>query len=153
MWGEKQCKSISPNILDAITFLPDNTDFFRWCNTKIKSFFSSIIYFIKRVFTWDPKWNLPEVKFQPTIKGILFTLLFIAGEMKWISFRGWSEINGPLSKSQSFLLTHAQMFPFIWFHFSCCLHDILSPEVKFHFCQNDRNEITPATSFSSGCIM
>ena len=22
----------------------------------------------KRVFTWDPKWNLPEMKFQPTIK-------------------------------------------------------------------------------------
>ena len=110
MRGEKQCKSISSNILDAITFLPDNTDFFRWCNTKIKSFFSCIIYFIKRVFTWDPKWNLPEIKFQPTIKGIPFTLLFIAGEMKWISFRGWSEINGPFTKSQSFLLTHSQMF-------------------------------------------
>ena len=25
--------------------------------------------------------------------------------------------------------------------------------MKFHFCQNDRNEITPAMSFTSGCIM
>ena len=73
--------------------------------------------------------------------------------MKWISFRGWSVINSPLSKSQSFLLTHEQIFPLIWFHFGCCLHDILSPAMKFHFCQNDRNEIAPATSFSSGCIM
>ena len=59
----------------------------------------------------------PETKFQPTIKKILFTLLFIAGEMKRISFRGWSKINGPLSKSQSFLFTYVQMFPFTWFHF------------------------------------
>ena len=22
----------------------------------------------KRVFTWDPKWNLPEIKFSPTVK-------------------------------------------------------------------------------------
>ena len=90
---------------------------------------------VKRVFTWDPKWNLPEMKFQPTMKRIPFALLFTAGEMKWVSFRGWSEVNDPLSKSQSFLLTHARMFPFIWFHFGCCLHDILSSEMKFYFCQ------------------
>ena len=69
------------------------------------------------VFIWDPKWNLPETKFQSTVKEILFTLLFIVGEMKRISFRARPEINSPLSKSQSFLFTHVQMFPFIWFHF------------------------------------
>ena len=66
---------------------------------------------------------------------------------------GWSEKNGSLRKSQSFLLTHAQMFSLIWFHFKCCLHDILSPEMKFRFCQNDCSEITPSPSFNSGCIM
>ena len=73
--------------------------------------------------------------------------------MKWISFRGCSEINGPLSKSQSFLFTHLQMFPFIWLHFGWCLHGILSHEMKFHFCQNNRDEKTPAMNFISGCIM
>ena len=76
---------------------------------------STLLY--QRVFTWDPKWNLPETKFQPTIKQILFTLLFIAGGNKWISFRGWPKINGPLSKNQYFLFTHVQVFPFIWVHF------------------------------------
>ena len=72
-------------------------------------------------------------------KRTLFTLIFIAGEVKWISFRGSSKIKGPLSKSQSFLFAHVQMFPFIWFHFRFYLHNILSPEMKFHFCQNDHN--------------
>ena len=71
----------------------------------------------ERVFTWDPKKKSTETKYRSTIKEILFTLLFIAVEMKWISFRGWPEINGPLSKRQSFLFTHVQMFPFIWFYF------------------------------------
>ena len=62
-------------------------------------------------------------------------------------------INGPSSKSQLFLFTHVQMFPFIWFYFGYCLHDILSPEIEFHFCQSDRNEITLAMSFISDCIM
>ena len=35
-----------------------------------------------------PKRNLPKTKFQSTIKKIMFTLLFISGEMKRISF--WS---------------------------------------------------------------
>ena len=34
-----------------------------------------------------------------------------------------------------------------------CLQNILSPEVKFHFCQNDRNETTPAMSLISGYLM
>ena len=72
-------------------------------------------------------------------KRILFTLIFIAGEVKWISFRGSHKIKGPLSKSQSFLFAHVQMFPFIWFHFRFYFHNILSPEMKFRFCQNDRN--------------
>ena len=37
---------------------------------------------------------------------ILFTLLFIAGEIKRILFRGWPEINDLLNKNQSFLFTH-----------------------------------------------
>ena len=53
-----------------------------------------------------------EMKFQPTIKEVLFILLFIAGEMKWNFASGegsgqgggeWSEKNGPSSKSQLFL--------------------------------------------------
>ena len=44
--------------------------------------------------------------------------------------------------------SHEQMQAF---HFGKCLHDIISPEMKFHFCQNDRNEITPAVSFKRTC--
>ena len=61
---------------------------------------------------------------------------------KWneFPFGGGPLINAPLIFSQSILFTHVQMFLFIWFHFGQCLHDVLSPEMKFHFCQNDRNE-------------
>ena len=42
----------------------------------------------------------PEMKSQPTTKEILFTLLFIVGEVKMkFRFRGWSEENSPFSKS------------------------------------------------------
>ena len=67
----------------------------------------------------DMKSNRNEIKkFCLYDKKILFILLFIAGEMKWISFRRWPEINGPLNKSQSFLITHVKMLSFIWFHFA-----------------------------------
>ena len=56
------------------------------------------------MFTWDKKWNLPETKSQPTMKEILFTLLFTAGEMKWMSFWRMSEINDPLSKEPIILV-------------------------------------------------
>ena len=85
----------------------------------------------KRLFTWDPEWNLPETKFQPTIKQILFTLLFIAGKMKWISFRGWSEINGSLSKVQSILFKHVQIFTFIWFRVVFTCYFITRNEILF----------------------
>ena len=39
---------------------------------------------------------------------------------------------------------HAQAF-----HFGWCLHDILSPEMKFHFCQNDRYEIHTCDEFQT----
>ena len=68
------------------------------------------------------------------------------------SFWGWFEISGPLGKSQSFSFKHVPMFLFIWFHFGQCLHDFLSSEMKFCFCQNDHNEITPTMSFTSSCI-
>ena len=32
------------------------------------------------------------------------------------------------------------------------LQDILSPEMKFNFCQNDRNKMAPVMKFISGCI-
>ena len=35
------------------------------------------------------------------------------------------------------------------FHFGQCLHDILSPEMKFHFCQNDRYEIHTGIEFQT----
>ena len=35
------------------------------------------------------------------------------------------------------------------FHFGQCLHDILSPEMKFHFCQNDRYEIHTRIEFQT----
>ena len=38
---------------------------------------------------------------------------------------------------------------FGWFHFGM-FTKILSSEMKFHFCQNDRNEITPVMSLNSG---
>ena len=48
----------------------------------------------------------------------LFTLVFIVGEMKQVSFRGSPEIYGPLSKSQSFLFTHVCLQkPFTYFYF------------------------------------
>ena len=44
---------------------------------------------------------------------------------------------------------HAQMFRFGWFHFGVVLTKYLSPETKFHFCQNYRNETTHKMSFIS----
>ena len=35
------------------------------------------------------------------------------------------------------------------FHLGQCLHDILSPEMKFHFCQNDRYEIHTHIEFQT----
>ena len=34
-------------------------------------------------------------------------------------------------------------------HFEQCLHDILSPEMKFHFCQNDRYKIHTSIEFQT----
>ena len=45
-------------------------------------------------------------------------------------------------KTTRYIDGHAQEYDF-----GQCLHHILSPKMKFHFCQNDRNEITPAVSF------
>ena len=33
------------------------------------------------------------------------------------------------------------------FHFGWCFHDILSPEMKCHFCQNDRYDIHAGMEF------
>ena len=53
----------------------------------------------------------PEMKFQPFIKETLFTLLFIAGEIIEISFRGSSEKNSLLSKDVSFhMISFRPMF-------------------------------------------
>ena len=56
------------------------------------------------MFTWNPRRNLPEMKFQPTIKEIVFTLLFIPGELKgnFVSEVVWGKQSIPY-KSQSFL--------------------------------------------------
>ena len=35
------------------------------------------------------------------------------------------------------------------FHFGQCLHDILSPKMKFHFCQSDRYEIHTRIEFQT----
>ena len=38
----------------------------------------------------------------------------------------------------------------VWaFHFGWCLHDILLPEIKFHFCRNDRYEIHTGIEFQT----
>ena len=42
-------------------------------------------------------------------------------------------------------------FHMISFRVVFTLH--LPPKMKFHFCQNDSNDVTPATSFISCCIM
>ena len=34
-----------------------------WKNSENNAFFATGSYESKRVFTWDPKWNLPEIKF------------------------------------------------------------------------------------------
>ena len=47
---------------------------------------------------------------------------------------------------------HVQVFPFIWFHIRQCLH-VLSPKMKFLFCQNDGDEMAPAMSFISVYFM
>ena len=39
------------------------------------------------------------------------------------------------------------------FNFGQCLRDTLSPEMKFHLCQNDRYESIPALSFKRTCIL
>ena len=54
-----------------------------------------LIFRVRKHFGLGGVLMRPETKFQSTIKEILFTLLFIAGEMKRISFQGWPEINGP----------------------------------------------------------
>ena len=57
-----------------------------------------------RMFTWNPRRNLPEMKFQSTIKEIVFTLLFILGELKgnFVSEVVWEKQSIPY-KSQTFL--------------------------------------------------
>ena len=92
-----------------------------------------VCYSNKGVFILDPKWNLPETKFQSTIKEILLTLLYIAGEMKWMSIREWSEINDPWSKSQSFLFTHV---------YACVSFHLISFQVVFTWYFLTRNEIS-----------
>ena len=44
------------------------------------------------------------------------------------------------------------MFPLVWSHFGWCLHNNLSLEMKFHFCQNDRNERMTVVSLILSCI-
>ena len=39
------------------------------------------------------------------------------------------------------------------FHFGYCLHEILSPEIKTHFCQNDRSKIAPTMTFKRTCSL
>ena len=51
-----------------------------------------------RVFTWDPKWNIPEIKFCSAMKKNLFTLLTTAGEMKWNFFSGLVVVKRPIKK-------------------------------------------------------
>ena len=68
----------------------------------------------------------PEMKFQPTIKEILFTLLFIVGEVKMkFRFRGWSEKNSPFSKSNEKQYSHIYLS--LWDTFQLLL--ICFPEV------------------------
>ena len=47
---------------------------------------------LKGIFTWDRKWNIPEMKFCFAMKKFQFTLLFIAAEIKCNFFSGvvWS---------------------------------------------------------------
>ena len=47
-------------------------------------------------------------------------------------------------KTTRYIDGHAQAF-----HFGQCLHGILSPEMKFYFCQNDRYEIYARNEFQT----
>ena len=60
----------------------------------------------------------------------------------------WSSIIFVLMK-----YSHALMFSFGFFHFGIIFAQHLSLKIKSHFGQNDRVEITPAMSFSSGHFM
>ena len=51
-----------------------------------------------RVFTWDPKWNIPGMKFHFAMKKNLFTLLDIAGEMKRNFISGLVVLKRPIKK-------------------------------------------------------
>ena len=75
-----------------------------------------------RVFTRDPKLNLTEMKFRFAIIKILFKLVFIRFVLIF-----WSTMLAFIKNS------HAQMFPFRWFHFGVVFTKHVSPEMKFHF--------------------
>ena len=52
------------------------------------------------MFIWDPKWNINGMKFRFAMKNILFTLLFIAGEIKYNFVSGVFGVNQPIKKSK-----------------------------------------------------
>ena len=100
---------------------------------------------------WTLIMKLPhtEVKFYPEVKSqtglsslrisckralkqILFTLLFIAGKMKCISFQAWSEKNGPLSRPILFVCACTDVsFHMVSFRVVFTLSFITRNEISF----------------------
>ena len=61
---------------------------------------------LKGIFTWDRRWNIPEMKFCFAMKKFQFTLLFIAAEIKCNFFSGvvWSSNIDEVIRSVCFIL-------------------------------------------------
>ena len=95
---------------------------------------------------------ISEMKFRFAMKKILFTLVFIAGEIKSNEILFWSFDRLFLFLRNICIRRCFLSDDFIW----CSVYIIshyLSPEMEFYFCQNDRNGITPAISLISGYLM
>ena len=63
----------------------------------------------------ETKFTQNEISIHHKKNYVYITFHFGRNETNF--FLEWPKINGPLSKNQSFLFTHVQMFPFICFHF------------------------------------
>ena len=125
----------------------------RFCISDSVSFLSKVSFsFRKKHEPFEGVYMIPEMKFIQTE----ISFCHEKSSVYRSSYCGRNEIKFTFVLvfwSTIFVFmkySHVQMFPSEWFNFGVVFWWHLSPEMNFHFCQNDRNEITPAMSFISG---
>ena len=95
------------------------------------------------MFTCDSKWNQPKTELKRTVKEILFTLLLTVAEMKWnfvlqnVRKKKAHSAKTILDEINACADVSFRMIS-LWLVFTW---QVLL-EMEFHFCQNDRREIT-----------